>query len=426
MPSWELIAEHDRWALARYVKTLVRTFDEDEGKWLNLYDLRGETKPVDVGTAPPSTPERVARGKLVYRKGECWKCHGETGKGDGPSAAEQKDESGYPILPRDYSEGVFKGGRRPEDLFRRISFGIGPMPAHEGTLSAEERWDVVCYVLSLVKPEAQRMAEQKRRSLVARRTAGAIPLDPADPFWAAREETYLPLMPLWWRKDRIEGVLVSAVHDGKEIAIRLSWADPVKNGAAIRPQDFRDGAAIQFAKSSDAPFIAMGADNEKVNIWLWKSDREGGKEGFPTVQGTYPHMAVDDYPSLKDWKPGEGFAAKDKPLTDHTPLSQPGWASGNVVSNPAKGSPVENLAASGFSTLATLGPDAQIVEGRGAWDKGVWRVVFRRTLKGRTPTDAELTPGRRIPIAFAVWDGNFKDRDGQKAITIWHDLEVEW
>lgn len=423
MPSWELLPEHDRWAIAKYVKTLVRTYDEDEEKWVNLYDLRGEPKPVEIGTAPPRTAERIARGKAIYLgKGDCIKCHGPEGRGDGPSAAEQKDEQGYPLLPRDFSEGIFKGGDRPEDLFRRISFGIGPMPAHEATLTADERWDVAFYVLSLVKPEAQRMAQQRRRTIVARRTAGEIPHDPADPFWTERPATYLPLMQLWWRKERVEGVLVTSAHNGSEIALRLEWVDTTDDEKAQRAHEFRDGVAVQFAKNADTPFIAMGADGEKVNIWFWKSDRQAP----PTLPETYPNMVVDDYPGLKDWKPGEGFSAQGRPIQDHDPKFMSGWGVGNVVSDPTRTSPVENLSASGFSTLASMGKDAQTVSGRGVWDRGVWRVVLWRSFRTPNKEDIELAPGRRVPAAFAIWNGSHRDRNGQKAITIWHDLEVEW
>jgi hypothetical protein len=36
-----------------------------------------------------------------------------------------------------------------------------------------------------------------------------------------------------------------------------------------------------------------------------------------------------------------------------------------------------------------------------------------------------LIPGQRYSIAFAVWDGAASDRNGQKLVSIWHDLEVE-
>ncbi len=36
-----------------------------------------------------------------------------------------------------------------------------------------------------------------------------------------------------------------------------------------------------------------------------------------------------------------------------------------------------------------------------------------------------LQPGKQLSIAFAVWNGGRRDRDGQKLITIWQDLILE-
>jgi DMSO reductase family type II enzyme heme b subunit len=36
-----------------------------------------------------------------------------------------------------------------------------------------------------------------------------------------------------------------------------------------------------------------------------------------------------------------------------------------------------------------------------------------------------LEPGGKASVAFAVWDGAHHDRDGQKSITIWQDLELQ-
>jgi mono/diheme cytochrome c family protein len=67
----------------------------------------------------------------------------------------------YPIrtaIPRDLRKGVYRGGRRRIDVFDRIHAGIAgsPMPGvgasgpgAPGTLSEEEIWNIVDYVLSL-------------------------------------------------------------------------------------------------------------------------------------------------------------------------------------------------------------------------------------------------------------------------------------
>ena len=71
------------------------------------------------------------------------------------------DEWGHPIQPRDLTRGVFRFGRRPIDLYRRIYAGINgtPMPEHIGMTITEDGkqrpmtesdiWDLVFFVRSL-------------------------------------------------------------------------------------------------------------------------------------------------------------------------------------------------------------------------------------------------------------------------------------
>jgi mono/diheme cytochrome c family protein len=61
-------------------------------------------------------------------------------------------------IPRNLRDGSYRGGRRPVDIFWRVSAGIAgtPMPAAgaategaQATLSQEEIWQIVDYVHSL-------------------------------------------------------------------------------------------------------------------------------------------------------------------------------------------------------------------------------------------------------------------------------------
>ena len=61
-------------------------------------------------------------------------------------------------IPRNLREGVYRGGRRPLDLFWRIAAGIRGMPmpgigpaapGAQGTLSQQEIWQIIDYVQSL-------------------------------------------------------------------------------------------------------------------------------------------------------------------------------------------------------------------------------------------------------------------------------------
>ncbi len=128
------------------------------------------------GEVPRATPETIARGESLFHdplKANCVSCHGTTGRGDGPSAFEAnedgelvpvKDDWGNEIAPRDLTRGLFRFGRRPIDIYRRIHAGINgtPMPSHaamkdpnnpsERLMSDADLWSIVHYVQSLSSP----------------------------------------------------------------------------------------------------------------------------------------------------------------------------------------------------------------------------------------------------------------------------------
>lgn len=61
------------------------------------------------------------------------------------------DDWGMPLRPANLNRGVYKGGRRPIDLYWRIAKGINgaKMPAHYPTIEPEKIWDLVNFVLAL-------------------------------------------------------------------------------------------------------------------------------------------------------------------------------------------------------------------------------------------------------------------------------------
>jgi len=61
------------------------------------------------------------------------------------------DEWGNPLRPANLLDGVYKGGRRPLDLYWRISKGINgaKMPAHSNLLTDDQIWDLVNFVLAV-------------------------------------------------------------------------------------------------------------------------------------------------------------------------------------------------------------------------------------------------------------------------------------
>jgi mono/diheme cytochrome c family protein len=173
--------------------------------------------PADART-PEQMSESAAKGRELFfsaTKGNCVKCHGPTGLGDGQqddydnwnkanfqfvedtkalsaeivdlkqnlgqlkgdereAAREELNQKTRELserqrlvahllkprnaIPRNLREGMYRGGRRPLDIFWRVSAGIAgtPMPASgpasegaQGTLTQEEIWQIVDYVQSL-------------------------------------------------------------------------------------------------------------------------------------------------------------------------------------------------------------------------------------------------------------------------------------
>lgn len=117
----------------------------------------------------PDSPESRERGRKLYLsdKTKCATCHGPQGRGNGSATQDfwtnpvtnekypnrgLHDIWGNQLPPRDLHRGIYRGGRRPIDIYRRIFAGIKgtPMPAFgPSALTDEERWDLVNYVMSL-------------------------------------------------------------------------------------------------------------------------------------------------------------------------------------------------------------------------------------------------------------------------------------
>jgi DMSO reductase family type II enzyme heme b subunit len=98
-----------------------------------------------------------------------------------------------------------------------------------------------------------------------------------------------------------------------------------------------------------------------------------------------------------------------------------GLAAGNPLSARTHQSPVEVLVAKGFGTLTSLSPANQTVAGSGVWQDGEWVVVMQQVLDSDSPLRRKTT----LPVAIAAWEGSAGDRDGQKSVSQWLELELE-
>jgi mono/diheme cytochrome c family protein len=147
-----------------------------------------QTKVVNPPIArTPPTRESILRGRDVFLGGDCKDCHGRLARGDGESFVKQElfneivfggnpserqaridelpettkklwttqklDDWGNPLRPANLNRSLYKGGRRPIDIYWRIANGIkgAQMPGHYNAVSFDEKkiWDVVNFVLAL-------------------------------------------------------------------------------------------------------------------------------------------------------------------------------------------------------------------------------------------------------------------------------------
>lgn len=83
----------------------------------------------------------IARGKTIYQQ-QCVVCHGKSGKGDGPAAADLSAKPNDLSLPSMWKQ-------TDGALYWKIATGRSPMPAFRDALSDGQIWDTVIYLRTL-------------------------------------------------------------------------------------------------------------------------------------------------------------------------------------------------------------------------------------------------------------------------------------
>ncbi|MBI4546052.1 MAG: c-type cytochrome [Gemmatimonadetes bacterium] len=386
MPGWkDKLSKSQREALVAYLKTFSRFFQSEQAP-----------QAMEFGRPPGVGEEALAQGRELFNKIECWKCHGRAGRGDGPSAPTQEDDNGFPIRPSDLTENwYFNGGGSAEEIYRRLRTGLDgtPMPSFTDLLESkflteEQLWRVAQYVRSLAPEKPPRVREVVR----AQRREGPMPASPEDSAWANVERYYIPLVGqimvrARWFSPTVDGVWVQALHNGRELALRLVWHDPSRSPdpewfewqdrlrVHMEPADgdtaaagpLPDALAVQFPRSIPAPMaprphFLMGNARDPVYLWHWQS----------------------------------------RPDTVVEALGR------------------------GLGRIEPLGTQQQAVTASATFDQAEWRLLLRRTL---TTADSagrlQFRTGETIPLALFAWDGSSGERGTRGAISSWYYLYLD-
>jgi hypothetical protein len=223
---------------------------------------------------------------------------------------------------------------------------------------------------------------------------GDLPNAANDVAWKSVSSITIPLSgqvitrPVW-PEPTVRALTVRSVHNGTDIAFLLEWQDNTKNDR-LTPGTFRDGVAIGLPLGDAPAFFCMGQLDHYINIWHWKAD----------------------------WQ-----SDIDRRAARTSEKKEGGVRTFEVI--PRRVSSVEDLIGGGFSTLTTKERQGR-VQGQAVWKDGVWHVVMRRPLVSEEQeNEAVLVPGRVQTVSFAVWNGENKERNGQKAVAPWFQLSID-
>ncbi len=141
MPSWITLTDQNRADLIAFIKTF-------SARWKN--EKSGD--PIKVPPETKLTTESIKHGQELFQKLECWKCHGQEGRGDGPSASTLTDSNDQPIRPYNFAVGSrFKCGATNQDLYKIFITGLDgtPMPSFADVIKPEDAWDLVHFLRTL-------------------------------------------------------------------------------------------------------------------------------------------------------------------------------------------------------------------------------------------------------------------------------------
>lgn len=409
------------------------------------------------------------RGEEVYMQ-RCFWCHGEQGDGNGPSAV------GMTPRPRDFTRAQFKirstpHGQLPtdEDLTRTIMEGIPgtAMVGWKAILSKQEIADLVAYAKSF----SPRFDTEEVELLAI--PAGAASVDRGkEVYETARcrmchgeghrgEGDITTTLNFEWgvpytARDFTRGWTFKGGHEPRDIYLRITGG---LNGTPMGP--YRD--LLTDEQRWDLVHYIASLDEEPnetsedfvITAGLIPGDipeDPGAPEWSnltPIVVPLAGQVVLD--PPLRWWIPTSGAAKLralwnqrevafllewDDPTGPDTSApdsaflqfavkdgSKPYFLLGDA-DNPVKvwhwqaENESEEWAAQGIDHVAIAPAGFSVAS---AWDKGRWRVIFRRILAG----EPEFRPGNFVPILISVRDGANGERENVRAISTWIYASLE-
>ncbi len=405
MPPWPDLSDGEVSDLAYFLTTFSAEFSNPERV----------PPPMELPSAPSSTNESIELGKKLYVDTGCVKCHGNLGRGDGPSAPTLTDDLGQPIRAADLTQSwTFRGGSSREAIFRTMTTGFNgtPMPSFVDSLSTEQRWAITDYIASLSGSNGPGYTNL----VIAKPVQDPIDLEKGVASFESAPVARFPIIGQITEPGRsfhppATSMTVQAIYDAESIALLVRWHDMSadkagKNGPTLPvPPEEEESAPAGAQKAGDSPF----GDAELAPAQ--KTETDPFAEEAPAV----PASEFSDAVSIQ--VPSQVPAGSRKPyfIFGDTQSSVDLWFFDLARSAP--------LQFTGRGSADVSPNDTGDLTGVASYDQGQWSAIFKRPL--RASSGAPLSSGQFMPIAFSVWDGFSRERGNRRGLTVWQSLYLE-
>lgn len=382
MPAWPEFSDSEVHNLMVTLKTFSPDFADPD---------YNNPKEVKIPGAPSSSEESIKRGRTVFENNECIKCHGQFGRGDGPSAPTMVDDWGKAIRPADLTKPwTFRSGPKREDIFKAISTGLNgtPMPSFGDTIEETARWDLVHYIASLAGSEEARYSNY----VEAQSIEGNLDLSKGKEIFKNARAALFPIIGQIIEPGRefqpaAHEIEVKAVYNADDIALSLSWHNMTAETSGSNAPDLTVSETVSGAGSADSLFADAPAP----------------------VAETFSDAVAVQFPSTWEGgikKPYFIFGDKTNPID----LWFADLAQAQPLLFQAKGSQSIRRIAGEIGSVAS-------------YEHGKWNVLFKR--KRASESGPTFEEGSFVPITFSIWDGANSERGSKRGLSSWTHLYLK-
>jgi mono/diheme cytochrome c family protein len=408
MPAWPVLSDQQVSDLAHFVTTFSPDFTNRENV----------PQPMSFPSAPTTTSQSIELGKKLYADTGCLKCHGNLGRGDGPSAPTLTDDFGQPIRAANLSQPwTFRGGPSREDIFRTMSTGLNgtPMPSFADSLNVEQRWAITDFIVSLSGSDGPGYTNL----VVAKFVPDQIDLKKGAASFESARVAHFPIVGQIMEPGRefhppTTSVTVQAIYDTESIALLVRWhnmsAEKTGKNGPLLP--------VPPEEEESAP-AGAGAEKTGTNPF--------GDAELPPAQKTEKDPFAEETAAAAPASEFSDAVSMQIPSAVPTGARKPYFIFGDAQNSVdlwffdlARPDPLQ-FTGRGSADIAPN--DTGDLTGVASYDQGEWSVIFKRPL--RPTSGAPFSPGQFMPIAFSVWDGFSRERGNKRGLTVWQSVYVE-